>query len=94
MHLDLLEDTLARPVLRGALWVARFLWWLAWDLCVETVGWSIGWPICRVLTFGRFPKASFGRMEDASVPAWAGVEAVGLATLAGIIGVLVRLLHH
>ena len=23
--------------------VLRVLWWLAWDVCIETVAWSVGW---------------------------------------------------
>jgi len=54
-------EVLARPLL----WLARGLLWLAWDFLVYTVAWSIGWPIWRVLTFGRFPHADW-RDYDAS----------------------------
>lgn len=42
----------ARPLLV----VLRFIWWLAWDWLVWEVFWWIGWPICRVLSFGRLPQ--------------------------------------
>jgi hypothetical protein len=80
-----LEDLIFRPIARFALMIARALWWLGWDFFVETVGWSIGWPICRVLSFGRFPETGFGELEE--TPFWAAVlvEATGLAALALII---------
>lgn len=65
--------------------VLRALWWLAWDLCVQTVGWSIGWCVLRVLTLGRYPRERLGGLDDARTgTAWA-VEIVGLAMLATVI---------
>ena len=74
---DLLE--LPRSFFVGAL---RALWWLAWDFCVETVGWSIGWLVLRLVTFGQFPREPLGGVEQASTALSLFVEAVGLATLA------------
>ena len=48
--------------------VLRVLWWLAWDVCVQTVGWSIGWCVLRVLTLGRYPEERLGGV-DCSTPA-------------------------
>lgn len=61
--------------------VLRALWWLAWDFCVETVGWSIGWATLRLLSFGRFPQAPLRGVDDASGPLRLFVEVVGLVVL-------------
>ncbi len=75
----------ALDLIRPALWVARALWWLAWELMVRTIGWSIGWLVWRVLTLGRFPDTGFRELDETSD--WAGilVELTGLAVLGGII---------
>lgn len=75
-------------MLRPMLWVARALWWLAWDFMVQTIGWSIGWCIWRGLTFGRFPEADLKEMERASFWVSVLVELTGLAALGGVIVLL------
>lgn len=79
------EDLVLRPLARVALVVARALWWLSWEFFVETIGWSIGWPIWRLLTFGRFPDAGF--RDQGEAPLWTAllVELTGLAALALVI---------
>ncbi|KRA74507.1 hypothetical protein ASD78_13670 [Lysobacter sp. Root667] len=80
--IDEVDDFLFRPIARFALIVARALWWLSRELLVETVGWSIGWLIWRLLSFGRFPDTGFGDLEQTS--GWAAllVEFTGLAAIA------------
>jgi hypothetical protein len=77
-------DDMLRPIL----WIARALWWLAWDFMVHTIGWSIGWYIWRGLTFGRFPEADLKEMEQASFWVSVLVELTGLAALGGAIALL------
>ena len=62
--------------------ILRALWWLGWDFLVQTVGWSIGWPIARVLTLGRFPHVRFGGVLEAHWTHELVVEVLGLAALA------------
>jgi hypothetical protein len=62
--------------------VLRALWWLAWDVWVQTVGWSIGWCVLRVLTLGRYPRERLGGVDEAATGTSVVVEAVGLAVLA------------
>jgi hypothetical protein len=62
--------------------VLRVLWWLAWDFCVQTVGWSIGWCVLRVLTLGRFPEERLGGVDEAGTYTAFVVEVVGLGVLA------------
>lgn len=60
----------------------RALWWLSWELLVQTIGWSIGWVFLRALTFGRFPEERFRGLDDASWSKALFIEAVGLVLLA------------
>lgn len=62
--------------------VLRALWWLAMDLLIQTVGWSIGWCVLRVLTLGRYPEERLGGVDEAETGTAFLVEAVGLAALA------------
>ena len=62
--------------------VLRALWWLGWDFCVRTGGWSIGWVLLRAITLGRFPKEGIHQVDNA--PWFLGllVEVLGLLLLA------------
>lgn len=62
--------------------VLRVLWWLAWDVCIETVAWSVGWCVLRLVTLGRYPQERFGGVDDARTGTAALVEIVGLVVLA------------
>lgn len=74
-----LSDWLDAP--KGlVLGVLRVLWWLAWDVCIETVAWSVGWCTLRIVTLGRYPRERFGGVDDAGT---------GTALLVGIIGLVV-----
>jgi hypothetical protein len=60
----------------------RALWWLGWDFCVRTVGWSIGWASLRALTLGRFPRQEIKQLDNAPWLQGVLVEVLGLALLA------------
>jgi ABC-type phosphate transport system permease subunit len=60
----------------------RALWWLAWEICVQTVGWSMGWCVLRLLTLGHYPEERLGGVDDASTGTAFLVEGVGLVALA------------
>jgi hypothetical protein len=68
--------------------VLRVLWWLAWDFCIQTVGWSIGWCVLRLLTLGRYPIEPLGGVDSAPGSTAFSVEVVGLTVLAVGIWVL------
>ena len=90
---DLIADVVARPLVRAVLWIARGLWWLAWDIGVELVAWSVGWPVCRVLTFGRLPRVGFKGIGEVSEWESALVEGLGILSLVVSIWLLSRSLH-
>lgn len=81
------DDLLSFPK-SALLFVLRALWWLAWDLLVEGIGWTIGWVFYRALTFGRFPDFGVNEQENASYPLRLSVELTGLAILAVAIWLL------
>ena len=81
-------ETLFPSLLRGLLWALRGLWWFAWDFCVYSIGWWIGWPVWRTLSFGRFPAEGFNGQNDASFFHDVLVTAVGMAVLAGVIWIV------
>ncbi len=70
---------LGRPLLM----LARFVLWLAWDLCLHRIPWWIGWPICRAVAFGRFPHSGWNQYEASGFGEALIVCGVGLAMLAG-----------
>jgi hypothetical protein len=79
-----LDDVISFPkwLIAGLL---RALWWLAWDFCVQTVGWSIGWLFLRICTFGKFPEEGLGEADRAGHVHALLVELVGLVILAAAI---------
>lgn len=78
-------EGLFRPLATGALWLLRALLWLAWDLALSIVGWGIGWCVCRVLTFGRYPGVGIGEEAHCEFLPRLAVELLGLATLFGLV---------
>lgn len=74
-------DLAARPVLL----VARFLLWLVWDLLFYSVAWSIGWPVLRVLTLGRFPHVGIREYDASGVGEAFIVCGTGIAVLVAVI---------
>ena len=77
----------ARPVFL----LARFLLWLAWDLVVLTIAWSIGWPVWRALTLGRFPHVGISEYEASGTGEAFLVCGAGFAVLLAVIW---SLAHH
>ncbi|WP_415891499.1 hypothetical protein ACMXYN_08925 [Neptuniibacter sp. PT8_73] len=80
-----LAEGIFKPIFRLVLWILRILQFLAWDLLVSSVGWSIGWFFYRTITFGYFPKESLGDLESCSWSKALFVELTGLAILASLI---------
>lgn len=72
----------------AVLGILRFLWWLGWDLVVETVFWAVGWLVLRTLTLGQYPGERFGEQDAASWRTAFVVQIVGLLVLATLIWLL------
>ena len=86
--IDDLDDGVFRGLLRLILWLLRVLWWLAWEVGVEGIGWSIGWVVCRMLTLGHYPRVGIGQQDALPWPEALLVEITGLAVLGGAVWVL------
>ena len=74
-------EIIARPIYL----LARFLLWLAWDFLFLTMAWSIGWPIWRVLSLGRFPHVGIGDYEESGTGEAFLVCSAGFAVLTGTV---------
>ncbi len=57
-----MED-LAEGLLRGILKVIRVLISIIWEGFLEISLWYIGWPVCRMLAFGQYPRCSINEQE-------------------------------
>ncbi|MFC4259861.1 hypothetical protein ACFOZ5_12545 [Marinobacter lacisalsi] len=79
-----LADGSLKAVFRLLSLVVRSLIWLVWELYFEIIAWYVGWPICRALSFGRYPKEAIGESEDANMFTSILVSLVGLAFLAAL----------
>jgi hypothetical protein len=73
--------------LRPLVWLLRGLLWLAWEFLFETVGWWIGWCVCRTLSLGQFPRYGL-QDEDVPWPMRLLVEVMGLAALTALLWAL------
>jgi hypothetical protein len=83
--MDFLE-LLAKPMFS----IARFLLWLACDLMFETIAWVVGWPVVRLLSFGKFPSARIVEYERAETGEAFITCITGFGVLVAIIWLLAR----
>ncbi|MBO9492049.1 hypothetical protein J7384_16935 [Endozoicomonas sp. G2_1] len=77
-----------RPLFRLFYYIFRLILWLAWDLSVQIIGWSVGWFFLRIITIGNFPKYLVTEQERAPFGQALLVELVGLAIIGFITLVL------
>lgn len=70
-----------RPLFRLFFYICRGILWLAWDLSLQIIGWSVGWFFLRVITVGNFPKYQVA--EQKSAPIWQAIliELCGIAII-------------
>lgn len=62
----------------------RILVWFILELCVETVGWYVGWCVLRLLTFNCLPKEGINDYDRASFLLASVVCTAGLVFLVGV----------
>ncbi|NRB42280.1 MAG: hypothetical protein HRU20_28060 [Pseudomonadales bacterium] len=81
-------EELAEGAFKGILKVIslaiRSLIWLILEFFFEVIGWYVGWPICRVLSFGHYPENEISDHEQASKITVFVVSLVGVIVLIGI----------
>ena len=78
-----------RPLFRLFFYIFRGILWLAWDLSIQIIGWSVGWFFLRVISIGNFPKYKVSEQENAPFGQALLVELLGIA----IIGFITMLLY-
>ena len=76
-----IDDLPLRPLASVIVGVFRILVWLWSEFLFDTLGWRIGWCVCRVFSFGQLPKASFTCEDEASFATRIAVELLGIAFL-------------
>ena len=79
-----MEDFLDGPLrllFRALGYLVRGLIWLVWEGCVEIVAWYVGWPVCRALSWGRYPSRPIHDYDNAGFAETFWVSSVGLITL-------------
>lgn len=74
-------ELLIRPIASALLFVVRGLLWIGWELCFQTVGWAVGWLVCRLVSAGRFPAEGLGALEQVHEGKAFAVECIGLGCL-------------
>ena len=87
-----LAEATAKSILRTLGFVVRALIWLIWETCFQVIGWYVGWPLCRGLTLGTFPRESISQHEDAGLLTHFVVSMVGLVALIALAAWLTWLL--
>lgn len=86
-----LAEGLLKATLRALGLLIRFLIWLIMELFFEVTAWYVGWPICRALSLGNWPRQSIGEHELAAPLTRFTVSVVGILTLLGIVILLAKL---
>lgn len=79
-----LDDIPIRPIISFIVGVFRFIVWLWSEFLFDTLGWWLGWCVCRTITFGQFPREGFNCEDDANTVTRITVELIGIATLCTI----------
>lgn len=78
-------EELAESALKGILRLmgtgVRILVWLIWDLWFEIIAWYVGWPICRIISFGSAPREAIHQHEQAPGLTAFTVSLVGILAL-------------
>lgn len=75
------DDLPFRAIASVIVGVFRFLVWLWSEFLFDTLGWRIGWCVCRALSLGNLPEVGFRCEKDASTAARITVELLGIAVL-------------
>ncbi len=86
-----IAEGLVKSILRFVGLVVRSLIWLIWELCFWELGWYVGWPVCRVLSFGYFPKEPISDQNYVNTLSGFIVSLIGLAVLISVAALIAQL---
>jgi len=73
---DVVEG-LFKILARAILYIARGVVWIAWEFMREKFLWYLGWPVCKVMTFGKLPRVRIGNVDDEHLVVFTLVIAIG-----------------
>ena len=85
--LDEIVEGVFKAILRLLGYIVRFLAWLILE-GFEEIAWYVGWPVCRIVTFGKLPKEFINQHQQASPLTNFIVSIIGLFSLI-LLGILV-----
>ncbi|MCK0162626.1 hypothetical protein [Marinobacter sp. S6332] len=85
-----IAEGLIKSILRFAGLVVRSLIWLIWELCFWELGWYVGWPVCRILSFGYFPKEPINDQSYVNTLSGFIVSLIGLAALISVAALIAQ----
>lgn len=86
-----IAEGLVKSILRFVGLVVRSLIWLIWELCFWELGWYVGWPVCRILSFGYFPKEPINDQNYVNTLMGFIVSLIGLAVLISVAALIAQL---
>ncbi|MCP5207934.1 MAG: hypothetical protein H7A01_12060 [Hahellaceae bacterium] len=84
-----IAEGLIKLILRSLGFLVRALIFLIYELWFEIIAWYVGWPICRIITFGYYPKVRITEHELASLWCNIVVSIIGFSSLLGLAILLV-----
>lgn len=86
-----LAETFVRPVLGIVLAILRGLLWLGWEVGFHIIGWTVGWVVCKIVTFGHLPDAAYSDVDNVDFWVALTIQIIGLLVLLVGIGLLASL---
>lgn len=84
-----LSEDIFKGVLRLIGAFCRLLFWLVIDCGCYRLPWYLGWPLCRLLSFGRFPAEDISDYSRSSLGTRLLVALVGLLGIALLIALVI-----
>jgi len=76
-----LDDLPLRPIASVIVGIFRAIIWLWSEFLFDTIGWKIGWLVCRLFSLGKLPDAGFSGEHEATTLTRITVELIGIGTL-------------
>jgi hypothetical protein len=89
--LEELAEGFIKTILRLIGAVIRGLIWVIWELCFWELGWYIGWPIWRAISFGYYPKEKITDQNYVNTFSGFIVSLTGIVALISLAAVIAKL---
>ena len=82
--MDELIEAFVRLLARVGAGAAKAVIWLAWEISIELVAWSVGWATLRVATLGHWPACGIKDYDSVEWPTRLVVLFVGISVPASL----------